>query len=166
MPTHLTPRALLPAASANRPVSIPTDTESSADSGFDVVILSDLLHFDRSHPALLASLTALLARAASARVYVAAGSYTRPAVCDAFLRLAEEFGIVWEQSGGGGTSGDGDGGDVSRREGEGGGEAWMGTMRVAGLQLDQLAARKAMCRWWVGRWSEASLLRPETDLAS
>ncbi|ETW78129.1 hypothetical protein HETIRDRAFT_479321 [Heterobasidion irregulare TC 32-1] len=139
----------------DHPASLPTDKELSADSGFDVVILSDLLHFDRSHPALLASLTALLARAASARVYVAAGSYTRPAVCDAFLRLAEEAGIMWEQSGGGGGGG-----------AEGGAEAWMGTMRVTGLQLDQLAARKAMCRWWVGRWSEAALLRPETDLAS
>ena len=80
--------------------------------GFDVVILSDLLHFDRSHPALLASLTTLLTRAASARAYVAAGSYTRPAVCDAFLRLAEKSGIVWEQSGGGSGGAVDDGGDV------------------------------------------------------
>jgi len=41
--------------------------------GFDVLILSDLLHFDTSHAALAESVVALLGRDTEARVYAAAG---------------------------------------------------------------------------------------------
>jgi len=108
--------------------------------GFDVVIMSDLLHFDSSHDVLVASLKSLLRRASSARTYVAAGKYTPPHVCDHFLREAEEAGLVWE-------------------EGEDSDE-WHGTMEVTGAGLDkgQLGVRKGMCRWWVGRWADDGLL--------
>lgn len=43
--------------------------------GFDVVIMSDLLHFDRSHVELAESVVSLLARHDQARVYVAAGTH-------------------------------------------------------------------------------------------
>ena len=121
---HASHRSLLPASAA----------------GFDVVILSDLLHFDASHDVLLASLTALLRRAPDARAYVAAGRYTAPAHCAQFVRMAAEAGLVLEE----GTE------DVV----EGG--TWRGIMEVSGGGLDraQLGVRKGMCRWWVGRWAE------------
>ncbi|KAI0935113.1 hypothetical protein AcV7_004010 [Taiwanofungus camphoratus] len=104
--------------------------------GFDAVILSDLLHFDQSHGALLASLCALLRRTAAARAYVAAGKYTPPHVCDGFLRAAGAAGLVLEE-----------GADAG---------GWQGAMavRAAGLDREQLGVRKGMCRWWVGRWAD------------
>ncbi|THH12772.1 hypothetical protein EW146_g7381 [Bondarzewia mesenterica] len=114
-------------------------------TGYDTVFLSVLSHFDRSHGALLASLTAPLSTHHDARSYVAAGTYTRPAVCDAFLRAAERLGIMWMQSGGGDSTLDEDD------------RTWLGTLRVRELDKTQLGVRKGMCRWWVGRWSDEML---------
>ncbi|KAA1472415.1 hypothetical protein DENSPDRAFT_778485 [Dentipellis sp. KUC8613] len=115
--------------------------------GFDIVVLSDLLHFDRAHPDLIASLTALLAKNPSSRTYVGAGIYTRPEHCTHFLRLAEAAGIIWVDGG----SGVGD--DVGREEDT----VWRGTMVVKGLDAASLGVRKGMCRWWVGKWAESHL---------
>ncbi|PIL23618.1 hypothetical protein GSI_14931 [Ganoderma sinense ZZ0214-1] len=57
-------------------------TPSAAPDAFDVVIMSDLLHFDRSHDVLMQSLLSLLRKTSSARAYIAAGKYTSPQVCD------------------------------------------------------------------------------------
>ncbi|KAJ2925267.1 hypothetical protein H1R20_g11850, partial [Candolleomyces eurysporus] len=46
--------------------------------GFDVLILSDLLHFDSFHDHLVKSITSLLKRSPDSRVHVAAGVYTKP----------------------------------------------------------------------------------------
>ncbi|KAI0346398.1 hypothetical protein BDW22DRAFT_1405258 [Trametopsis cervina] len=109
--------------------------EVSATRAFDVVILSDLLHFDASHDVLLDSLTALLARTSSARTYVAAGKYTPEAVCARFLELGVERGLEWEE-----------GADEDDA-------VWKGELPVSGGGLDReaLGVRKGMCRWWVGR---------------
>lgn len=103
------------------------------------MILSDLLHFDTSHDVLLASLTALLRHAPSARAYVAAGRYTAPVHCARFVRLAAEAGLVLEE------------GTEAGEEGS----TWRGVLEVSGGGLDraQLGVRKGMCRWWVGRWA-------------
>ena len=112
--------------------------------GYDAVILSDLLHFDRSHGELLDSVCMLLARDDRARAYVAAGVYTKSDVCTAFLRQAEGRGLVWIERGAGQ-----DGREVD--------EVWRGTLPVQGMSKDQLGARKGMCRWWVARWSDEQL---------
>ncbi|OJT13147.1 Protein N-methyltransferase NNT1 [Trametes pubescens] len=114
-----------------------THPSHSPDRGFDVVILSDLLHFDRSHDVLLHSLLALLRRAPSARAYVAAGTYTAPHVCAHFVSAAAEAGIVLEE------------GEVE--------PVWRGELGVSGGGLDreQLGVRKGMSRWWVGRWVDS-----------
>lgn len=113
--------------------------------GYDVVILSDLLHFDRSHPELLFSLCALLAHRPESRTYVAAGVYTRSEHCDSFLRNAEALGIVWCSS-------------YEDESPEDQTDRWAGKMEITGLHPEQLQARKRMCRWWVGRWSEKALM--------
>ncbi|KAI5122633.1 hypothetical protein M0805_008719 [Coniferiporia weirii] len=107
------------------------------DRGFDIVLLSDLLHFHNSHPAILSSLTGLLSRSSSARAYIAAGTYTPPHVCNNFVRLAEGAGLVMEE---------GAPDDIWR----GSCEVW----RVGRLSVDELGIRKAMCRWWTARWDE------------
>ncbi|KAJ3556030.1 hypothetical protein NM688_g2250 [Phlebia brevispora] len=66
-------------------------------SGYDIVILSDLLHFDGSHDVLLSSLVSLLRKLPTSRAYVAAGKYTPTHVCQHFISAAEKAGIVWEQ---------------------------------------------------------------------
>ncbi|KAI0066903.1 hypothetical protein BV25DRAFT_1912251 [Artomyces pyxidatus] len=112
-----------------------------APRGYDIVVLSDLLHFDRAHGELLDAIGALLARREGARVVVAAGVYTRAEFCRSFLRSAEERGIVW----------------VERGSGEDGREedaVWRGAMEVRALDRDQLGVRKGMCRWWVGQWAK------------
>ncbi|KAI0642550.1 hypothetical protein C8Q79DRAFT_1002943 [Trametes meyenii] len=106
------------------------------EGGFDVVIMSDLLHFDGSHDVLVQSLTALLCRSPNARVYVAAGKYTKPHVCDHFVEEAAKAGITLEEE------------TVEN--------VWKGALEVSGGGLDreQLAARKDMSRWWTGRWAD------------
>ncbi|TDL25154.1 hypothetical protein BD410DRAFT_837394 [Rickenella mellea] len=108
--------------------------------GYDVVILSDLLHFHDSHPVLVASLTSLLARNPSSRAYIAAGTYTAPHVCADFLRKAEEAGILCEE------------GPMD--------DMWRGEAPVRGVSVEQLGVRKGMCRWWTGRW------RPDMSVSS
>ncbi|KAI0822896.1 hypothetical protein BC628DRAFT_1325973 [Trametes gibbosa] len=119
--------SLLDIASAHAPV----------DRGFDVVIMSDLLHFDGSHDVLLSSLLALLRRAPAARAYVAAGKYTATRVCEHFVQEAGRAGIVLEE-----------------RAVE---PVWRGRMEVrgGGLDKEQLGVRKGMSRWWVGRWVDS-----------
>lgn len=106
------------------------------DGRYDILILSDLLHFDRSHDVLLTSLTSLLCRNASARAYVAAGKYTSPEICERFVRDAQDAGIaLCEQA-------------VDAEAG------WLGELLVSGggLDVQQLAVRKGMVRYWVGQW--------------
>jgi len=119
----------------------PSPVDSPFHRGYDIVILSDLLHFDRSHDVLLASLTTLLTRRPSARAYVAAGIYTSPEVCNRFLREAERLGIAWTEGGSGVLGAEED-------------PVWRGSMEVKGLESSQLGVRKCMCRWWVGQWSD------------
>ncbi|KAL4067034.1 hypothetical protein V8B97DRAFT_1979216 [Scleroderma yunnanense] len=126
--------------------------------GYDIVIMSDLLHFHSSHDALLHSLSLLLAKTPCARVYVAAGKYTALHVCQNFLDLGSHLGLVWEEDGG-----------AAQREDGGGSEevssTWMGTRVVAGLDTTQLAVRKSMCRWWVGRWN-AEVIQSTVNMVS
>ncbi|KAI0074632.1 hypothetical protein K474DRAFT_1647687 [Panus rudis PR-1116 ss-1] len=131
-----------------------SDTSSLLDltphhAGYATLILSDVLHFDSSHALLLSSLTSLLARTGEAKTYVAAGKYTAVEVCERFLREGERRGLVWVEGG--------EGGGENEKE-------WKGSMEVrgGGLDREQLAIRKGMCRWWVGRWSD-EVLRTSTN---
>jgi nicotinamide N-methyltransferase len=99
--------------------------------------MSDLLHFDASHDLLLLSLKTLLSESATSRAYVAVGNYTPPHVCRNFLREGERLGFIWEE------------GEIDPTE-----AGWRGTLEVIGLDKTQLAARKSVCRWWLGRWAE------------
>ncbi|KAL1746040.1 hypothetical protein HDZ31DRAFT_62600 [Schizophyllum fasciatum] len=60
----------------------------AARAGFSTLLLSDLLHFDDAHPALVASIRALSARTPDARVYIA-----RPLT----LRLARAAGLLVDE---------------------------------------------------------------------
>ena len=110
-----------------------------ASDAFDVVIMSDLLHFDRSHDVLLQSLLSLLRKTSLSRAYIAAGKYTPPHVCDHFVLEARRAGLVVEES-----------------EVENG---WRGSLEVSGGGLDreQLRVRKNMCRWWIARWMKPTI---------
>ncbi|KAJ7800389.1 hypothetical protein B0H14DRAFT_2465415, partial [Mycena olivaceomarginata] len=101
----------------------------SAGQGYDVVILSDLLHFHSSHPVLVSSIDALLSRSPEARAH--AGNYTEPEVCDNFLRLSAEAGFIFDEV----FSSD------EERE-------WLGSSTVGGLDKIALTTRKAACRYW------------------
>ncbi|KAJ7247932.1 hypothetical protein B0H12DRAFT_1124614 [Mycena haematopus] len=100
--------------------------------GYDIVILSDLLHFHSSHAVLVSSLDALLARSPEARVHVAAGNYTKSEVCDNFLYLSAQAGFKFDE--------------ILDEERE-----WLGSSSVSGLDNEALTIRKAACRYWVGR---------------
>ncbi|KAK0452330.1 hypothetical protein EV421DRAFT_1768355 [Armillaria borealis] len=104
--------------------------------GYDVVILSDLLHFHSSHNVLIASLKSLLRKTADSRVYIAAGRYTSPNVCDNFMEIANSEGLCIEE-------------EVSDEQEE----PWLGTMEVANFDKRALSVRKAACRFWIGRWA-------------
>lgn len=104
--------------------------------GYDVVILSDLLHFHSSHDALLASVKALLSTSKNSQVYVSAGTYTRAHVCDGFLQKGRETGFTFEE--------------IFTNSEE---ARWMGEMKVSGLDSKALALRKAACRYWIGTWT-------------
>lgn len=95
------------------------------------MILSDLLHFDSNHDELLFSLTSLLARTQTARTFVASGKYTSSAVCDQFLKVGEQLGLVWEKRG------------ID--------PSWKGHMTVS-FDVEQLIVRKTNCDFWIGRW--------------
>ena len=113
--------------------------------GFDVLILSDLLHFTSSHATLLWCITTFLAPVAASRVYVAAGKYTKLADCQRFLREAESRGLAWT-----GVQGHGevDGQELDAPA------TWEGSMQVERWTKEELAMRKASCRFWVGRWGK------------
>ncbi|KAJ1310948.1 hypothetical protein OPQ81_009460 [Rhizoctonia solani] len=112
---------------------------SLATDGYDVVILSDLLHFDSSHSDILSTVTQTLKRSQDARVYLAAGMYTREPVREAFLKAGEEIGLDW-------TPLENDG-------------VWGGEMRVTSdgeaWTQEDLNARKTNVVAWVGRWKQA-----------
>ncbi len=114
--------------------------------GYDILILSDLLHFDRSHDVLISSMTSLLRRSTDSRAYIAAGSYTRPEVRDTFLRKVEEAGLRVDP-GSGSTE---DSLSLAQVAGD---TQWLGKLQVSGLDREQLAARKAVCRYWTARWA-------------
>lgn len=105
-----------------------------------MVILSDLLYFDASHPQLVASIVLLLRRSNTSRAYVAAGTYTPPAVCARFLQLAQEAGFEYEENTG--------------SLGEGNEDSWPGNLPVIGLTKQELALRKAQVRLWTLWWSD------------
>lgn len=95
--------------------------------------MSDLLYFDKSHDDLVQSIDLLLARNDGARVYVGAGKYTPPQVCDSFLEKGRKLGLLWtEQS-------------VEGR--------WQGTTTDATYSVEDLEARKNNSRVWIGQWS-------------
>ena len=105
--------------------------------GFDIVIMSDLLHFGSSHSALVGSLVALLAKSRGSRAYVAAGNYTKQDVCDRFIDQAQRAGILL----------------VEERYQQIG---WQGEIVVRGPGLDRegLKRRREMSRLWVDRWTD------------
>jgi nicotinamide N-methyltransferase len=100
-----------------------------------VLILSDLLHFDSFHDQLVKSITSSLKRSPDSRVHIAAGVYTKPDVCDSFLAKSTEAGLQFEE--------------IHTNPAE----PWKGTLTVGGLDSDDLATRKAACRYWVGRYA-------------
>ncbi|KAF8908664.1 putative methyltransferase-domain-containing protein [Mucidula mucida] len=108
----------------------------TANTGYDIVILSDLLHFDASHDALVASLQALLAKSTASVAYVAAGKYTLPHVCAQFLRVAVEAGFQFEE--------------VINEDSQ---TMWLGKLPVPTFDSEGLAVRKAACRFWIGSWA-------------
>ncbi|PPQ66528.1 hypothetical protein CVT26_009501 [Gymnopilus dilepis] len=100
--------------------------------GYDIVLLSDLVHFFDSHDALISSVTMLLRKQKEARVYVGAGKYTRPEVCDNFLLKSQSAGLELEE-----IYDDADG-------------KWLGSLQVGNLDNEALALRKSNCRFWIG----------------
>ncbi|KAG9127692.1 hypothetical protein FRC07_010765 [Ceratobasidium sp. 392] len=108
----------------------------SANLDYDTLILSDLLHFDSSHSDILSTVTQTLSRSPDARIYVAAGLYTREPIRNAFLRAGEEVGLEWE---------------LMPNDGVWRGEKDVWSDGVAWSQED-LNARKANVIAWVGRW--------------
>ncbi|CAE7217931.1 unnamed protein product [Rhizoctonia solani] len=111
---------------------------SLATHGYDVLILSDLLHFDSSHGDILSTVTQTLKRSPDARVYLAAGLYTHESVRQAFLKAGEEVGLDW-------TSIENDG-------------IWRGETRVTSdgetWTQEDLSARKANVVAWIGKWRQ------------
>jgi nicotinamide N-methyltransferase len=107
--------------------------------GYDVLILSDLLHFDSSHPDILFTVVKTLSHKPKACVYVAAGLYTRAHVREAFLRAGEDVGLEWVP-----IANDG---------------IWRGETRVrsdgALWSQDDLNARKSNVVAWIGRWRDS-----------
>jgi len=99
--------------------------------------MSDLLHFDSSHAALVDSLAALLSKSGGSRVYVAAGKFTKQDVCDSFIDQAGRAGTALVE-------------ECYQKVG------WQGKMAVRGPGLDQdgLKRRRDMSRLWVGRWMD------------
>ncbi|EEB92763.1 hypothetical protein MPER_08681, partial [Moniliophthora perniciosa FA553] len=114
---------------------VPPD-EQDQRPGFDIVILSDLLHFNSSHDALVDSLSRLLSKSPASRAYVASGRYTHADVCDNFISKAREQGFSFEE--------------ILSPEGE---AEWMGRLDISDLDKDALTIRKSACRFWIGRWA-------------
>ena len=102
--------------------------------------MSDLLHFDSSHAALVNSLTALLSKSRTSRVYVSAGKYTKQDVCDRFIHQSRRAGIALVEE--------------SHHQAD-----WQGEMAVRGSGLDRegLKNRRDMSRLWIGRWVDSKV---------
>jgi EEF1A N-terminal glycine/lysine methyltransferase len=100
--------------------------------------MSDLLHFDSSHTALVGSLLALLSKSRESRVYVAAGRYTKQHVCDRFIDEARRAGIALVEK-------------IHDNQ-----VGWQGQIAVRGPGLDRqgLKRRRDMSRLWVGQWMD------------
>ncbi|KAG7091957.1 hypothetical protein E1B28_008346 [Marasmius oreades] len=109
---------------------------SPTQDGFDIVILSDLLHFNSSHNALVKSLSLLLSKSSHSVAYIAAGKYTYPHVCENFIRLGRDAGFVIEEL------------LPTAEESE-----WLGECQVGDFDKEALSIRKAVCRFWTSRWS-------------
>ncbi|KAK7033632.1 hypothetical protein VNI00_012632 [Paramarasmius palmivorus] len=77
---HLFYHTLLPEASSTSDRALVSQAETN-HPGFDIVVLSDLLHFHSSHDV----------------AYVAAGKYTQPHVCDSFIDKAKASGFSFEE---------------------------------------------------------------------
>lgn len=129
---------------------------NSANRGYDVVILSDLLHFVDSHDMLISSITRLLAKKDDARVYIGvsisyfpvcdkqmlilfpqAGNYTHHHVCRSFLQKGKDANLSFDEI-------------IVREEDK----KWRGKLAVSTLDSEALELRKNNCRYWVGRWSD------------
>ncbi|KAF9051721.1 hypothetical protein BJ165DRAFT_1450810 [Panaeolus papilionaceus] len=102
-------------------------------TGYDVLILSDLLHFFTAHDDLITSIRYFLAKTPDARVHVGAGKYTQADVCNNFLTKAKEAGLNMDE--------------ITAEN-----EEWKGNLAVSGLDKEDLTLRKANCRYWIGRW--------------
>ncbi|GJJ14931.1 hypothetical protein Clacol_009201 [Clathrus columnatus] len=74
-----------------------SSANSNIAGGFDILILSDLLHFDSSHGEITQSIVLMLDKTDDARVYVVAGKYTRREICESFIKQATTEGLVWEE---------------------------------------------------------------------
>ncbi|KIY48361.1 hypothetical protein FISHEDRAFT_65602 [Fistulina hepatica ATCC 64428] len=109
---------------------------SASSDGFDVVFLSDLLHFKDSHDDLIASVLSLLSKTPDARVFVSAGNYTKAHICDTFVSKAAAANLMM--------------GEVPPGENF---NVWLGKNAVNGLDRDALGLRKSVCRFWIGRWA-------------
>ncbi|KIY68142.1 hypothetical protein CYLTODRAFT_421903 [Cylindrobasidium torrendii FP15055 ss-10] len=116
----------------------PTPLLSLVDrTGYDIVVLSDLLHFDTSHHVLVDSIQKLLARSPDAVAYIAAGKYTLPPVCEQFVQIAKGAGF-----------------QISEVEASHADEGWLGNIEVPSFTIDELAIRKSNCRFWILRWEK------------
>lgn len=113
-----------------------TGDSISKSKGFNVMILSDLLYFDRSHDDLIQSIQDLLARDSEARVYVAAGKYTPETVCQSFLDKGNKGGLQWEEI------------SISKK--------WEGQDPGGTYTVDDIERRKQNSRLWIGRWGSSS----------
>ncbi|KAF8503890.1 hypothetical protein BU17DRAFT_78324 [Hysterangium stoloniferum] len=114
------------------------DGHQVPEAGFDILILSDLLHFSSSHTELVNSVVALLKRDGEARVYVAAGMCSPPCLNSIKFELMPSLIVPFRKL-------------YRSREGKVSGE-WLGELCVRGLTKDDMGARKGKCWWWAGRW--------------
>ncbi|THV07067.1 hypothetical protein K435DRAFT_643999, partial [Dendrothele bispora CBS 962.96] len=112
-------------------------TATATSSGYDIIILSDLLHFHSSHDALIHSMKLLLSKNPESVSYISAGNYTLPHVCDNFVSRARESGFDIEEV-------------LPNQNSED--TEWLGQMEVSGLDREALAIRKAVCRFWIAKW--------------
>ncbi|KAI4525073.1 hypothetical protein K525DRAFT_192464, partial [Schizophyllum commune Loenen D] len=132
--------------------------------GYTTLILSDLLHFGDAHDALVASISKLSARTPQARVYVAAGTYTKPAVCANFVRVAREAGLIIDEVLPDDSQSPSEVSTAPRQPVDAENirkeftnllhPEWLGTLEVGGLDKEALALRKAACKLWIARWPQ------------
>ncbi|KAG8933875.1 hypothetical protein FRC02_011013 [Tulasnella sp. 418] len=109
-------------------------------TGYDIIFLSDLLHYHGSHFDLLRSCAKLVSRDERSRIYVAAGKYTSDEICNHFFEAAPSYGFVFSEA----QPNDG---------------LWHGEDRIGGWSHEDLCLRKSNVRWWIGRRNTDSLER-------